>query len=587
MAQQIFKGIGSGSGFAIAPAVIVHRGELAIPHIELPSIKILSEVLRFHNALKKTREQLQLIRSSIAKAMGEDAAVVIEAQLLVLGDPGCIEETERLIKSRKINAEYAFDTVINGTIEALLASDDKVFQERAHDFHDIRRRLLVNLMGLKQQVLSNPDHEAILVIDNLAPSETAHLFGSNFVGLITETGSFTSHISIMSRTMDLPAVLGIEGITELVPDNAEIIADSMLGQAVIEPEKEVIEEYSSKKKIYERRRAFVMKSVDKPAITPDNTKVVVAANMELPEEVYLAEHFGAAGIGLFRTELLFIQREDLPSEDEQFEVYKKIAKQITPHSAIIRTFDIGGDKLGTLFEHHFERNPFLGFRAIRIGLVYPEILKTQLRAILRASAFGNLKIIFPMISLVEEMTMAREIVEEIKKELTDKRIPFDSSIQVGAMIEVPSAAILSRELAHLCDFFSIGTNDLIQYTLAADRGNAHVAHIYQTFQPAVLKLIKFTIDSAHLAGIWVGVCGEIAGEVMAVPLLLGMDLDEFSTVPARVPIVKTIIRAIPKQKARQIAEQVIRFSTQDEVISFLNKELANLLPPEFIEGNDL
>jgi len=306
--------------------------------------------------------------------------------------------------------------------------------------------------------------------------------------------------------------------------------------------------------------------------------------MELPEEVPLAKHYGAEGIGLFRTEVLYGAREDLPGEDEQIEIYRTILQNSKPHAAIIRTFDIGGDKLVGIFGHQYEPNPFLGFRALRIGLMYPDIIKTQLRAMLRASKYGKLKIMFPMVSLPEEMKRTREIIEEVKEELRDRKIAFDEAIEVGAMVEVPSAAILSRELAVYCDYFSIGSNDLIQYTLAADRGNPRVAHIYQAYQPAVLKLIKFTIDSGHLMQRWVGLCGELAGEIRAVPLLLGMGLDEFSAVPARVPLIKYIIRAVPYSKARQIAETALRMSTHDDVESFLHEQIHLFLPDEFFEA---
>ncbi|RKZ34432.1 phosphoenolpyruvate--protein phosphotransferase [bacterium] len=582
MAQVIYKGIGSGDGFAIAPAVIVHRGELAIPQNTIDKEEIDHELTRFDDALNMTTKQLNRIKNSIAKSMGEDAASIIDAQIMVLADPACVDETKRIIQKKNINAEYAFDTVIQSSIEALRNSNNSTFVDRIQDFQDVRTRLLANLMGLKHQVIPAVENESILVINHLAPSETAHLFGSKYVGLVTEAGGFTSHIAIMSRTMDLPAVLGVENITENLTDNTTIIVDSMIGQVVIDPEEKVLKQYEKQRKLYAKKMEFFFEARDKPAVTKDNIKVTVSANMELPEEVLLAEHYGAEGIGLFRTELLYIQKEDLPTESEQFEVYKQIAKQISPHSAIIRTFDVGGDKFGNIFHQHYEPNPFLGFRAIRIGLMHPDILKTQLRAILRASHYGNLMIMFPMISLPEEMTLAREMVEKVKEELRAENQPFDENIQVGAMVEVPSAAILSRELARECDFFSIGTNDLIQYTLAADRGNPRVAHIYQTYQPSVLKLIKFAIDSAHFEGIWVGVCGEMAGEMQAVPMLLGMGLDEFSAVPARVPVIKKIIRSLDMKTARQIAEQTLRFTKHSEVISYLNDRLAEIIPEKYI-----
>ncbi|MCD6417455.1 phosphoenolpyruvate--protein phosphotransferase [bacterium] len=581
MTQRIYKGIGSGSGFAIAPAVVVQRGELAVPYQEISEDNISQEQKRFRNSIQITKDQLFRIRAAIAKTMGEEAAGVIDAQLLVLSDPACIDETEKIIARKKINAEHAFDTVMQSAVQALDNSKDALFRERIQDFTDVKRRVIANLMGLKHQVIPTPERESILVISHLAPSETAHLFGSKFVGLVTEVGGFTSHISIMARTMDLPAVVGIDNATEIIPENAQTIVDSMRGQVIIDPEKPILNEYTRRKKIFVHRHDLIQGVIDKPAVTKDGHRITISANMELPEEVPLTKHYGAEGIGLFRTELLYGAKEKLPSEDEQFEIYRDIVQQLEPHSAIIRTFDIGGDKLVGVLGHQYEPNPFLGFRAIRIGLAHPKILKTQIRALFRASAFGKLKIMFPMVSLPEEMQKARTMVDEVKEELTSKDIPFDPNIEIGAMVEVPSAAILSRELALYCDFFSIGSNDLVQYTLAADRGNPKVANIYQEFQPAVLKLIKYTIDSGHLMERWVGLCGELAGEIYAVPMLLGMGLDEFSVVPARVPLVKYIVRATSMQQARKIAETVLRMSTQDEVQSFLKEKVHEILPEDF------
>ncbi len=586
MSQKIYKGIGSGSGFAIASAVVVQRGELAVPYQEISADNVPLELERFKNAIQITRDQLFRIRAAIAKTMGEDAAGLINAQLLVLSDPSCVDETEKIIAKKSINAEYAFDTVMQSAVQTLDSSQVLLFRERIQDFIDVKRRVITNLMGLKHQVIPVPEDESILVISHLAPSETAHLFGSKYVGLVTEVGGFTSHISIMARTMDLPAVVGVEGATENIAENTNLIVDSMRGQVIIDPESAILDDYSKRKKIFTNRYNIIQKVIDQPAITLDGHRVVVSANMELPEEVPLTQHYGAEGIGLFRTELLYGAKESLPTEEEQFGIYKSIVQQSAPNSAIIRTFDIGGDKLVGILGHQYEPNPFLGFRAIRIGLAYPDIMKTQLRALFRASAFGKLKIMFPMVALPEEMEKAREIIEEVKSELAEKNISFDNGIEIGAMVEVPSAAILSRELALYCDFFSIGSNDLVQYTLAADRGNPKVANVYQEFQPAVLKLIKYTVDSGHLMARWVGLCGELAGEIYAVPILLGMGLDEFSVVPSRVPLVKYIIRSMSYAKAREIAENVLRMSTQDEVLSFIKEKLHTILPEEFFEGEE-
>jgi phosphotransferase system enzyme I (PtsI) len=578
------KGIGTGSGIAIAKAIIIHRGELTVPVLTIEQHEIEGEIQRFRGSLNIAKEQLLRIRSAIAKTMGEDAAGVIEAQVHIVGDPCLIDETEKLIGVKEVNAEHAFEVVMNSAIDALGSNENPVFKERVQDFKDVKSRILSILLGLKHQIIKMPEDDSVLVIDQLAPSETAHLFGSKYVGLATETGGFTSHMAIMSRTMDLPGVLGIDDITNAVNDGDMLIVDSLKGVIIINPDERQLTEYHRLGEIFEKHREIILRTSDQESRTPDGRNVSIAANMELVEEVPLAKHFGAAGIGLFRTELLFMDRDRFPEEDEQFSVYKKIAEQMKPKSAIIRTFDIGGDKFAkTIGSMHYEPNPFLGWRAIRIGLEFPDIFKTHLKALLRASYYGNIKIMFPMISVPEEMQQALSIVEEAKSELREHNIPFNEKIEIGIMIEVPSAAILARDLAEMSDFFSIGTNDLIQYTLAADRGNPRVAHIYQSFQPAVLKLVKFAIDAAHFKGIWVGMCGELAGEVLAVPLLLGMDLDEFSVVPSRVPLVKTIINRFPYSKARILAENVLSFTTQDEVLDYLTKEVSSYLPAEIME----
>ncbi len=580
MAQNTIKGIGSGSGYAMAPAVIVQRGDLVVPQYTVSELHIETETVRFEAAIKKTRQQLLRVRKAVAKAMGEEAASIIDAQLLVLSDPAIIDETESIIRQTMCNVEHALDEAFRTNIDAMRATQNDFFLERIPDFLDVRRRLLANLLGKSFQIIPPAQHNAILVIDNLAPSETAHLFGSKYVGIITETGGFTSHISIMARTMDIPAVLGVERATELIAPEQTVLVDSMVGQITLDAEDIFAQQFTFHAAQYKKYRDFIMRAAHLDASTSDGFTVHVSANMELVEELPLASHYGAAGIGLFRSELLYIQREDLPSEAEQFEVYQRIATQIAPHTAIIRTFDVGGDKMGRIFEHGYEPNPFLGFRAIRIGLVHPEILRAQLRAILRASAFGKLKIMFPMVTLVEEMISLRGLVTEIMVELGKNGIQHDTSIEIGAMIEVPSAAIIARELAQYCDFFSIGTNDLVQYTLAADRGNPKVANLYQTYHPAVLKLIKFAIDAAHLSGIWCGVCGEMAGKARAVPMLLGMGCDEFSTIPASVPLVKSIIRSTSMSSAREIASEVLRCSTEAQVIATLDDFLVQILPTE-------
>ncbi len=581
--EKILQGIGVFSGIAIAPAHRIERGDISVESESISEKDVDSEILRFRKAITQSRDQLLRIQASTAKTMGEASAAILEPQIMLMSDVAVIDETESVIREMLITSESAFDELMQRAIESMQSAEDDLMAERAHDFKDVRRRVLSNLMGMAHHVIKEVANERILVIQHLAPSETAQLFHNNFIGLALEMGGTTSHVAIMMRTMEIPCVLGVEGVAEKIENGDMIIVDSTNGIVVVNPSKSTLDDYRARRDKIIKHRDRLAKFKDADAITLDGHKMSVGANIELPGEADTVIKYGANGVGLFRTELLYTRTTNLPGEDEQTSIYNQLAESLDPRPIVIRTFDIGGDKFAELLGAPFEPNPFLGWRAIRIGLDRPRVLKTQLKALLRAAKYHNIKVMFPMVSNIDEVIQARKLVEESKSELAAEGKECAEKIEVGIMVEVPSVAILSREIAPLVDFFSIGTNDLIQYTFAADRGNQRVRKLYQSYNPAVLKLIKYTVDAAHSSGIWCGLCGEMAADPLATIMLLGIGLDELSLNPPSIPLIKGIIRSVDYRKAREIADECVRFSRQSEVIDFLDKKNRELLPPELIE----
>ncbi len=581
--MKILEGMGVSPGIVIAPAHRIERGEITVEPEKIDKSDVDIEIERYKAALQKSKDQLVRIQASVAKAMGESTAAIIEPQIMLMSDATVVDETIAGIKTKNLTAESAFDIVIRRAIVAMESSEDTLMAERAHDLHDVRRRVLSNLMGMAHHIIQEIPEDRVLVIQHLAPSETAQLFHNKFVGIAIEMGGTTSHVAIMTRTMEIPCVLGLPGVTGTIESGQMVIVDGTHGKVVVEPDEETLEKYRQLKEAQEKRKAWLVKFKDEPAITKDDHRISVGANMELPGEVETVLKYGAEGIGLFRTELLYTKGTKLPDEDEQTEVYQELADKIAPHPLVVRTFDIGGDKFAEILGTPFEPNPFLGWRAIRIGLSRPRVLKTQLKAVLRAAYKRNIKLMFPMVSNRDEVLQTLALLKESRDELRKHGKKAAEKVDVGIMVEIPSAAILAREMAPLLDFFSIGTNDLVQYTLAVDRGNQRVSHLYQSYNPAVLKLVKYTVDAAHFGGIWCGLCGEMAADPMATVMLIGMGLDELSVNPPAVPMVKGIIRSISIRDARRVAEECLRFSTQDDVLKFLEEKNRELLPPEFIE----
>ncbi|MFP4459754.1 MAG: phosphoenolpyruvate--protein phosphotransferase [Candidatus Zixiibacteriota bacterium] len=576
--MKTLEGIGVSSGVAISPAYVVKRNEPIVTKRHLMPDEIEAEKKRFLEAVQLTREQLTRTQNIISKNMGAEQAHLIEAQIMLLSDKTIIDETLSQIESEAYNASYAFSQVIDVFLEHSEKMDNEFFKERLQEFRDIKRRVLSNILGSNHDLLIHQNESKVLVIDHLSPSETAQLFESNYKGLICEFGGETSHIAIMAKTMEIPTVLGVEEATIKINPDEDVIVDGNDGVVYASPDPSTLEVNIEKIAMINQVSEMLIEELDEKATTPDGKRFSVASNIELPDEVRLMKKYHSEGIGLFRTELLYITRKEFPSEDLQYNIYRRVIQQCDGELVIIRTFDIGGDKFSENFEHHLEPNPFLGWRAIRVGLDFPHVLSTQIRAILRASNEGQCAIMFPMISNIDEVREAIRMVAEAKEELRKKDIDFDDDIQIGIMVEVPSVALMADRIARYVDFMSIGTNDLIQYTLAADRGNEKVSKWYQSYNPAVLHLIEMTIKAAHDAGIWVGMCGQMAGKTLAIPLLIGMGIDELSVNPSQIPLVRGLIRRIEYKKAKRITKKALEFDSDKQVEKYLKNELSKILP---------
>ncbi len=559
------SGISASPGIEIGQAVILAEENLSYKKRSTTDIK--AEKKRLNDALQESKQQLLKIRGKVAEGMGEEEAEIFTAHLMLLEDPEFIPEIEEKIAGEKINAEAAVDETIKKFQQLFQSLEDDYLKARASDVQDVGNRILKNLLGGSSKVDKLAEN-TILAAKELTPSDTAQIDTDKVLAFITAQGGMTSHSAIMARSLEIPAVLGINNIVNQVETNDKLIVDGQEGKVIINPTEAELEDYKKKKQEFEARKEELSKIKELAAETKDGHRVELAANIATPDDIDGALDNGAEAVGLYRSEFLYMERESLPSEKEQFKAYKKAAERIDG-AVVIRTMDIGGDKELPYLDMPEEMNPFLGYRAIRMSLDKPEIFKVQLRAILRASAFGDVKIMYPMISSLEELRAANQVLTEVKAELKEAEIPFDSDLEVGMMIEVPAAAMISDLLAKETDFFSIGTNDLIQYTTATDRMNDNIAHIYQPFHPAVLRLIARVIKSAHKEGNWVGMCGEMAGNKYLTPFLLGLGLDEFSMSAISIPEVKNRIRQLSLKEAEKIAEKVLELSTAKEISDYL------------------
>lgn len=580
----MLRGIPVAPGVARAKLLVLgdlQQGE--VPRRQIAPEEVPAELARLQNALVATRHEILHIQQRVAEVIGAKDASIFEAHLLVLEDPTLIDEVTRLMEREHINVEHAYNKVATRFVNELGKIDDEYLRERAADLRDVTSRVLNQLRGTGQTVdLSKLEDPCILVSHDLAPSITATMDRKNILGFATSVGSRTSHTAIMARSLRIPAVVAVRNLVSLVATGQAALLDGYNGQIIINPTDQTLYEYGQIVRLRGDLDARLGQLRDKAAETTDGHRIMLSANMGQADDAEAVASSGAEGVGLFRSEFLFLNRKDLPDEEEQFRIYKQVAERLAPQVVIIRTLDLGGDKLRPDAETPPEWNSFLGLRAIRICLQDPTLFRPQLRAILRASAFGNVKMMYPMISTLGELQAARQIFEECREELRQAGIPFNEHMDVGAMVEVPSAALVADAISRQVRFLSIGTNDLIQYTLAVDRLNEKIAHLYEPTNPAVIRLIKMTVEAAHQNGIWAGVCGEMAGDPELVPLLLGLGVDELSVASPLVGQIKYLIRRLTMDKARELAAFALTCDSAAEILN-RSRELARLAAPALFE----
>lgn len=559
----MFLGAAASPGIAIGPALVVRPFSLEIDrrHAESPE----SEIARLVSAVERAKAELEKIRERALSEMGPDKAAIFEAHLMMLEDPVMLDEVRALISAERLSAEAAYQEIAQRYVKTFEGMKNAYMKERAADVRDVSVRVLRKLLGVEAIDLAGIDRNCILVGHDFTPSDTATMNRSRVLGILTDIGGRTSHTAIMARTLGIPAVVGAKEMSQTIKPGDLLIIDGDSGQIHINPDPATIERFVTERQQQAALKEALNELRGRPSVTLDGRKVELAGNIGSPKDIDVLMKGDAEGVGLFRTEFIYMNRETLPTEQEQFEAYKELLSKLPDQKVIIRTLDIGGDKSLPYLKIQKEMNPFLGYRAIRICLDQVDLFKTQLRALLRASAFGNLNIMFPMISGLEELQAARRIMDETAAELRAEGVTVAQRIPVGIMIEIPSAAMMADVLARHCDFFSIGTNDLIQYTVAVDRMNEKIHGLYSFYSPGVLRLIHKVIQDAHAAGIWVGMCGEVAGELPLVPVLLGMGLDEFSMTPNSILKVRRLIRSLSYEEARGLAEKVLRCATGKEI----------------------
>ena len=580
------RGIPVSEGVSRGRVVVLNRHRIVPAKTSFETLNPEAEEARFLAALDKTRQQILEIQKRLHDKIGAKQSLIFDAHLLVLEDPAVLEEVNRKIREEKLSSEYALYNATEKYAEALSAVDDSYLSERAADIRDVIQRVLGNLTGQsKLYGLKDLTESCIIVANDLTPSDTANLDSEKELGFITEIGSKTSHTAILARSLQIPAVLGLGKDIHELKAGQSILLDGFNGFVVISPSDQLLFEYGQLVKRQNTIETSLQKIRTEPAKTLDNHSITLSANIERATDVQAVLKSGATGVGLFRTEFLFINRTDLPDEEEQFQSYKKVSEALNPEPVIIRTLDLGGDKLLSHVNVSAEMNPFLGWRAIRLCLQEKDLFRTQLRAILRASAFGNLKIMYPMISGIDELDEANNLLEECQQELRVKGEKFSEKIEIGVMIETPSAAMISDKLAKRVHFFSIGTNDLIQYALAVDRLNEKIAHLYEPTHPGILRLIKTTVDAGKENGIWTGVCGEMASDLSMVPLLIGLGVEELSVASSMVPRVKMLIRNINVTQAKELADFALSSDSPKEILRRA-KKLSREAVPNFFETKE-
>jgi phosphotransferase system enzyme I (PtsI) len=576
---RTYKGIGVSPGIAIGRAVIIEQRVAQIYRVPIRDEEVAGEITRFNEALEKTQAELLELKQKVSRSMGDEYASIFDAHAMIVSDASFEGKVVAKIEDEQVNAEWALAEV-EEELQARFASfDNEYLRERVADVKDVTQRLLVNLQGIAHHDLSEITHDIIILADDLTPSDTIHFNRRPIVGFATEAGSRTSHTSIIAKSLFMPAVIGVPRLTKIVDNDELVIVDGYEGVVVINPTEAMVSEYRSRVTRHEEEEHKLLANRLTPAITKDNVRISLQANIELIEELDNAIKFGAEGIGLYRSEFLYISKSPLlPTEEEHFNIYRRLAESVAPHWCIIRTFDLGGKKVAATITGRKEDNPVLGLRALRLCMRHRDMFKTQLRALLRASAFGKIKIMFPLVSGVQELRQVKTLVRELQSELDAEGIAYNKDLQIGIMIEVPSAAVIADILATEADFFAIGTNDLIQYSLAIDRANENVSYLYEPLHPALLRLIKGVIDAGKRAGIPVELCGEMAADPIYAIVLLGLGLEIFSMNPSNVPIIKDVIRHVRYRDCRRIAEIALQKKTAQEIEEFVIESVAMRFP---------
>ena len=563
----MYKGIAGSEGIGIGKVVIIEDHDITIETKHVPETD--SEIARLQEAIEKFVEITNKMADKMDETVGKKDADILRGHIQMLQDPMIEEQISSLIVAEKITAEMAVDQVLEQTAEMFSQIPDELLQQRATDFRDIKARMIKLLMGIEDVDISQVPAGTVLVAKDLTPSMTAGIKPENIEGILTEMGGKTSHSAILARAMEIPAVLSIEGICDIVKNGDTVVLDGTSGEALVNPEEDAVKEFEDKREQFAKDKSLLKAYAGKPSVTKDGTKVELVCNIGKPEDAKKAVECDGEGIGLFRTEFLFMDRDSIPTEDEQFEAYKAVAETMKGKPVIIRTLDIGGDKDVPYLGLEKEENPFLGFRAIRFCLQRQDIYKTQLKALVKASAYGKIKIMVPLVTGVDELRQVKTMVADIMKEFDEKDVPYNKNTEIGVMMETPAACMMADALAKEAAFFSIGTNDLTGYTMAVDRGNAKVAYLYSTYNPAVLRAIKRIIECGRKEGIMVGMCGEAAADPKLIPLLLAFGLDEFSVSATSVLKTRKIISDCDVAACKELAEKVMQCITEEEVLKLL------------------
>jgi len=562
------NGIAASSGIAIAKAFRLENPELSIVKKQISDVD--AEIVRFDRAIQISNTELEKIRDHANVELGEDKAAIFSAHILVLNDPELVNPVKDKIKSENVNAEFAMNEVASMFVQMFESMDNEYMKERAADIRDVTKRVMAHLLGVTISNPANITEEVIIIAEDLTPSDTAQLNRKYALGFTTDIGGRTSHSAIMARSLEIPAVVGTKVVTGKIENGVTVIVDGLDGQVIVDPTQEELAEFKAKKEKFELQKIEWAKLKNEPTVTKDGHHVELVANIGTPNDVEGVINNGGEGVGLYRTEFLYMGRDNFPTEEEQFESYKTVLESMGNKPVVVRTLDIGGDKELSYLHLPKEMNPFLGYRAIRLCLDQKDIFRTQLRALLRASVYGNLKIMFPMIATVDEFRAAKAVLLEEKEQLINENVQVSDSIEIGMMVEIPASAVLADVFAKEVDFFSIGTNDLIQYTMAADRMNEQVAYLYQPYNPSILRLVKMVIDAANKEGKWAGMCGEMAGDSLAIPLLVGLGLHEFSMSATSILPARSQMAKLSKDEMETLAEKALSMSTAEEVVNLVN-----------------